>query len=272
MKRSILIQLGGADGVDFETLVEEVGLAEELGVDTVWCFPPAGENGDFRGAAPEIWLSALARRTSRVRLGWGLAGMTPPSRPPMRVAEQGASLDLASGGRLAVALLPDGELLEGEGNAWHEGFRMLVGMWAEPTFSWTSPQFEILPIDVVPKPIQRPHPPIWLAGWSADHARRAGKRGLGFLDLSGAPDEMLEVHRDAYSESRSEADPNDLVCVHAYAVAADLEPGEAGLERLARWQASGFDHAVARVGPLEGGHAEAVERIRFLTSAETQVH
>jgi len=272
MKRSLLYQLGGAEGADFETLAEEVGLAEELGVDTVWCFPSAGEEGDFRDSAPEIWLSALASRTTRIRLGWGLAGMTPPDRPPMRVAEQAASLDLSSEGRLEVALLPDGELAEGEDAAWQEGFRMLVEMWDESTFSWSSSQFEVRPIDVVPKPIQRPHPPLWLAGWSSDHARRAGKRGLGFLDLSGASDEMLEVHRDAYSKSRAEADPNDLVCVHAYAVAADLTPGEAGLERLTRWEESGFDHAVARVGSLEGGHAEALERIRFLTSAETQVH
>ncbi len=272
MKRSIFYQLGGAEGADFETLAREVRLAEELGADTVWCFPSAGEEGDFRGGAPEIWLSALARRTERIRLGWGLAGLTPPSYPPMRVAEQAASLDQASEGRLAIALLTDGDLAEGDDASWQEGFRMLVDMWDAPTFSWTSPRFEIRPVDVVPKPIQRPHPPIWLAGWSLDHARRAGRGGLGFLDLSGASNEMLEVHRDAYTESRAEADPHDLVSVHAHAVAGDFEPGEAALERLAKWEALGFDHAAIRVGPLDGGHEEAVHRIRFMTGAEIRVH
>ncbi|MBJ20979.1 MAG: hypothetical protein CL933_16350 [Deltaproteobacteria bacterium] len=272
MKRSLLYQLGGAEGVDFETLAKEVALAEELGGDTVWCFPAAGEGGDFRGAAPEIWLSALARRTRRIRLGWGLAGMMPPTDPPIRVAEQGAALDLASEGRLETALIPEGELREGADESWQEGLRMLVDMWDTATFSWTSSRFEVQPVDVVPKPVQRPHPPIRLAGWSVDHARRAGRGGLGFLDLSGASDAMLEVHRDAYSEGRAEADPNDLVCVHAYAVAGDFVPGEAALERLAKWEALGFDDVVVRVGPLEGGHDEAMERIRFLTSVQTQVH
>jgi alkanesulfonate monooxygenase SsuD/methylene tetrahydromethanopterin reductase-like flavin-dependent oxidoreductase (luciferase family) len=238
LKRSLLYQVGSADGVDFESLGEEARLAETLGVDTLWCFPSMNDGGDFLTGAPEIWLSALASHTERIRLGWGLAGMTPPSFPPMRVAEQGATLDQASEGRLEVALVPDGDLPEEAGSDWQEGYRMLVDMWDEPTFSWTSERFEVRPVDVVPKPIQRPHPPIWLAGWSADHARRAGKGGLGFLDLSGGTDAMLEVHRDAYSESRAEADPHDLVCVHAYGVAGDLEPGEASLERLTNWEAN----------------------------------
>ena len=272
MMRSLLVQLGGVDGVDFERLVDEIVLAEELGVDRVWCFPSAGAEGDFRGSAPEIWLSGLASRTQRIRLGWGLAEMLPPSRPPLRVAEQGACLDVASEGRLDLALLPDGALAVGEEDCWQEGYRMLVDMWDGASFSWTSERFEVRPVDVVPKPVQRPHPPLWLAGWSAAHARDAGKGGLGFLDLSGAGDEMLEVHRDAYSEGRADSDPNDLVCVHAYAVGANLEPSDRSLERLARWEALGFDEAVVQIGALEGGHSEAVDRIRFVTSAVTDLH
>lgn len=222
MKRSILVQIGGAEAIDFETLATEVGLAEDLGLDTAWCFPSVADDGSFRGSAPEIWLSGLARRTEQIRLGWGVGEMLPPTSPPMRVAEQGAALDLASEGRLDVGLLPAGEL---EGTDWQEGYRMLVDMWDAPTFSWTSARFEVRPIDVVPKPVQKPHPPLWLAGWSSEHARHAGLGGLGYLDLSGAADEMIEIHRDAYSEARAESDPNDLVSVSAFGVAADLEPG-----------------------------------------------
>ena len=266
MKRSLLYQVGGEDGIHFEELLEEVLLAEELGVETVWCFPSAGEAGDFRDAAPEIWLSALASRTQRIRIGWGLAGIMPPTFPPMRVAEQGAALDLASVGRLDVGLIPDGELAEGARADWQEGFRMLVEMWDAPKFSWTSPRFEVRPIDVVPKPLQRPHPPIWMAGWNVDHARRAGSGGLGFLDVSGADDEVLEIHRDAYRSSRSEADPMDLVCVHAFGAVADFEPGNSAVDKLGRWDALELDHAVLRAGPLEGGHAAGLDRVRLLTS------
>lgn len=268
MKRSLLYQVGGPDGADFETLAAEVALAEGLGVDTVWCFPSSGDDGSFRGSAPEIWLAGLAERTSRVRLGWGIGELLPPERPPLRVAEQGATLDLASEGRLEVALIPDGAL----SGAWDEGYRMIVDMWDAPTFSWGSERFEVRPIDVVPKPHQKPHPPLWLTGWSDEHARAAGHGGLGYLDVSGADDEAIEIHRDAYAEGRAEASPEDLVSVHAFGVLGDFAPGDDGRARLARWEDLQVDHAVLRAGPLEGGTEEARRLIRSFTDGIADVH
>jgi alkanesulfonate monooxygenase SsuD/methylene tetrahydromethanopterin reductase-like flavin-dependent oxidoreductase (luciferase family) len=272
MKRSLLYQVGAAEAVDFEALSEEVELAERLDLDTVWCFPAAGSDGQFRDSAASIWLSALATRTERIRLGWGLAAMTPPERPPMRVAEQAAAIDLASKGRLEVGMLPDGDLTDQAEGGWDEGLRMLVDMWDAPSFSWTSERFIVHPLDVVPKPIQKPHPPVWLAGWSAEHAIQAGGAGLAFLDLSGAPDETLVLHRDAYTEARTGADPDDLVSIGVYGIAVDLEPSAENAGRLLAWEELGFDHVVARAGPLEGGHAETKERIRFLASEDARVH
>jgi alkanesulfonate monooxygenase SsuD/methylene tetrahydromethanopterin reductase-like flavin-dependent oxidoreductase (luciferase family) len=260
------------DTLAFDALLEEVQLAEELGIDTVWCFPAAGAEGTFSDGAPSIWLSALASRTERIRLGWGLAAMTPPSHPPMRVAEQAASIDLASKGRLEVAFLPDGELAGQDAEAWDEGVRMLVDMWDTPTFSWTSPRFTVLPVDVVPKPTQHPHPPLWLAGWSGDHATLAGQGGFAFLDVSGGSDQTLVLHRDLYTEARSGADPHELVSAGLYGIAAELDSTPAEVDRLIRWEDLGIDHVVIRAGPLEGGHAEACERIRFLTSEDARIH
>jgi alkanesulfonate monooxygenase SsuD/methylene tetrahydromethanopterin reductase-like flavin-dependent oxidoreductase (luciferase family) len=272
MKRSLLYQMGSSETLEFETLVEEVQLAEKLGLDAIWCFPAAGGDGDFRDSAPSIWLSALASRTERIRLGWGLVGMTPPSHPPIRIAEQAAAIDLASDGRLDVAFLPDAELVHVDEGAWDEGVRMLVDMWDAPRFSWTSARFSVQPIDVVPKPAQQPHPPLWLAGWSASHATRAGEGGLAFLDISGATDETLVLNRDAYTEARAGADPDDLVSMGSYGIAVDFEPSPEGVERLIRWQDLGIDQVVVRAGPLDGGHVEACERIRFLASEDASVH
>lgn len=268
MKRSLLYQVGGPDGPDFETLAAEVVLAEGLGVDTVWCFPSIGDDGSFRGSAPEIWLAALAERTRRVRLGWGIGELLPPERPPMRVAEQGASLDLASEGRLEVALLPEGELSED----WAEGYRMIVDMWDAPTFSWGSERFEVRPIDVVPKPHQKPHPALWLVGWSDDHARAAGRGGMAYLDVSGVDDEAIEIHRDAYAEGRGEASPEDLVSVRNFAALGDFPPGDESNERLARWEALQVDHAILRAGPVNGGTEEVRKRIRAFTDGARDVH
>ena len=280
MKRSLLYQIGGETSdstsgslpLGFDDMLEEVQLAEELGIDAVWCFPASGSEGDFRGSAPAIFLSALASQTERIRLGWGLADMTPPARPPMRVAEQAAAIDIASKGRLEVAVLPGSDLAPEDSEGWDEGVRMLVDMWDAPAFSWTSPRFTVQPVDVVPKPLQDPHPPIWLAGWSGDHATRAGEAGLAFLDVSGGTDETLHVHRDLYTEARAGCDPLDLVSAGLYGIAVELEATSKGQSQLEAWEEAGIDQVVVRAGPLEGGHAEARERIRFLASEDARVH
>jgi alkanesulfonate monooxygenase SsuD/methylene tetrahydromethanopterin reductase-like flavin-dependent oxidoreductase (luciferase family) len=275
LQRSLLYQLGHREAAHLDQLVDEVLLAEQLAFESVWCLPALGEAGDFGLGAPEIWLAALAGCTKRIRLGWGLARVAPPRRAPIRSAEQGASLDLASKGRLDLALLPDLPDTEVEDDAaepWDEGLRMLVEMWDRPTFSWTSKRFEIPPIDVLPKPVQSPHPPIWLVGWSLEHARQAGSAGLGLLDVSGGSDERLEMHRDAYVMSRSEADPNHLVCVSAFAAALDLETASEAAGRLASWEALGFDQAILRLAPLEDGFDATRAKIRLFASDSLNVH
>jgi alkanesulfonate monooxygenase SsuD/methylene tetrahydromethanopterin reductase-like flavin-dependent oxidoreductase (luciferase family) len=273
VKRSILYQVGGDESPDLASLVAQVQLAEQLGIETVWCFPAAGDEGRLDGSAPELWLATLAEHTERIRLGWGRAGLLPPRRPPLRVAEQAASLDVASAGRLELGLVPEDATLAADADAdWQEGYRMLVGMWDARKFSWQSARFALQPIDVVPKPVQRPHPPLWLAGWSEPHARAAGRGGLGYLDLSGAVDGMLEVARDAYLAGRSEADPDDLVSVEAFAAVAAFAPGDEARERLRTWEGLGLDRAVARIGHEAGGHEAAMATIRFLATAVGEIH
>lgn len=274
MRRALLYQVGSRDAAHFARLVEAVQLAEQLGITRVWCLPEAGERGDFRLGAPEFWLAGLAAQTERIRLGWGIAGLMPPERPPIRTAEQAASLDIACEGRLDVALLPSTqeESAAVGDDSWLEGVRMLVDMWDQPRFSWTSPRFEVPPVDVVPKPVQKPHPPLWSVGWSEAHARQAGAAGMGFLDVSGAGDGALEVHRDAYTSARAGADPNELVCVSAYAAAySGARPTEM-LERLDAWAERGFDEAVLRID-AEAEEAKSTRgRIRLLAGGAAQEH
>ena len=276
MQRSLLYQLGSRDSGRLDRFSEEAALAEGLGFGSLWCLPESGAAGDFKGGAPEFWLASLADRTDRLRLGWGLAGHAPPQRPPIRTAEQAASLDLACKGRLEIALLPDPALDRAEGDAaspdmnpdwdsdWEEGIRMLVDMWDGPRFSWTSPRFEVPPVDVLPKPVQTPHPPLWLVGWSLHHARHAGRAGLGFLDVSGAEDDVLEMHRDAYRSGRAESDPHLLVCVSVYAALLGAESDAKLVERVARWEGLGFDQAVLRIDPAVDDAATTALRIRSL--------
>jgi len=267
VERGLLFQLGGLVPAAFSALRDQVALAEALAMDSVWCLPGAG--GAAVGwpiAAPEIWLAGLAGSSARIRLGWGLAGLWPPREAPVREAEQAASLDVASGGRLELALLPDarpeagpaaarGAAADERGGA-DEGARMLVDMWAPATFSWTSPRFAVPPIDVVPKPLQRPHPPLWLVGWTEAHAAAAGRAGLAFLDASGAEGQPLADHRVAYRAGRAQAAPDALVGPPTWAVAV------ASPEEVPALAALGVERAVLQSAVSAEAHPSACERIR----------
>ncbi len=272
LKRSILVQIGSSDELAFEEFREEVQLAEKLGLDSVWCFPTAGASGDVRESAPLIWLSALASQTEKIRLGWGLADMLAPASPPIRIAEQAAALDIASKGRLDLSCLPETELVDAPDEPWDEGIRMLVDMWDQPAFSWTSNRFTVMPVDILPKPLQRPHPPLSLAGWNVAHAMSAGRAGMAFLDLSGGDNETLLLHREAYIEARSNTDPETLVSTGTVGIAVEFGLLGQDRERLEEWEELGFDEVIVRTRPAEGGHQEAEERIRYLAAGNSQVH
>jgi alkanesulfonate monooxygenase SsuD/methylene tetrahydromethanopterin reductase-like flavin-dependent oxidoreductase (luciferase family) len=288
VERGIFYQLGPLTAEHFEQLAKQVSLAEALGLERVWCLPMTDEAGGWQGSAPSIWLAGLASVTKSIRLGWGIPGIWPPREAPVRQAEQAATLDGASGGRLDVAVLSalgapeigddldvdaDGDGVAGDevaGNS-DEGIRMCVDMWAPATFSWTSVRFSVPPIDVVPKPVQRPHPPLWLVGWSAAHAGEAGRAGMGYLDVSGGGHEVWSAHRECYVTARRGARAEDLVCTSAFAVAVELPEDRVTDVRGARaardWledlEAIGIDQVVFRAGPDGGGHEETCRRIRW---------
>lgn len=277
MKRSLLYQLGGPGEVALEAWVAEVTLAERLGVDTLWCLPSLDDSGAYHPDTVSLWLSAVSARTKRIRLGWGVPGMMPPDRPPIRTAEQAASLDQSCRGRLDLAFLPD-EARTTQEPSWDEGIRMLVEMWDRPKFSWGSERFEVPPVDVLPKPCQKPHPPLFLVGWSDAQARTAGRAGMGFLDVSGAADETLEIHRDGYREAREEVDALDLVCHSAFAVALEYAGTNACRERLESFAKMEIDEAVLRAdgAPHAIGAADAPQaasdRIRALVGEPSGLH
>lgn len=294
MERGLFYQIGPLTPVGFEALAQEVSLAEALGLDRVWCLPMTDEAGGWQGSAPVIGLAGLAGVTKSIRLGWGLPGIWPPREAPVRQAEQAATLDGASGGRLDLAVLsepgaarsgddPDadaeaevdsdagGDAGDALGGRADEGIRMCVDMWAPATFSWTSARFSVPPIDVVPKPVQRPHPPLWLVGWSAAHAGEAGRAGMGYLDVSGGGHEVWSAHRECYVGARRGARAEDLVCASAFAVAVELPEDRVTDVRGARaardWledlEAIGIDQVVFRAGEGGGGHDETCRRIRW---------
>ncbi|MEO5722735.1 MAG: LLM class flavin-dependent oxidoreductase [Ilumatobacteraceae bacterium] len=177
------------EGQVFRDGIEQAELADRLGYDCWWmvehhCTPEFSYSG-----APEMFNAALSQRTERIRLGH--SGVLSPFKinHPLRVAERAAMLDQLSGGRAEIALARSG------GAEWEtfgidpastleeldEAFKILVGAWTEELFEWNGEHVRIPQRQVVPKPVQDPHPRLWQTVSTPSSFAAAGERGVGVL-------------------------------------------------------------------------------------------
>jgi alkanesulfonate monooxygenase SsuD/methylene tetrahydromethanopterin reductase-like flavin-dependent oxidoreductase (luciferase family) len=172
-----------------EEAIEQARLADALGYGCWWNVEHHGATEFSYSSAPELMPVVLSQHTERLRFGH--SGILAPFRinHPLRVAERAAFLDVVSGGRLELGLARSG------GNEWstfgvepettrdqlREALHMIPRMWTETPFSWDSANLTIPERDVVPKPIQRPHPPLWQTCTSPESFEMAGELGVGAL-------------------------------------------------------------------------------------------
>jgi len=173
----------------FADTLEQARLADELGFTTWWLVEHHGAGEYSYSAAPEMMHAWIATQTERLRLGH--AGVLAPFRinHPIRVAERAAMLDHISGGRvdLGVARSTGGEWTafevdeETTRDQVIEALRMLPEIWTSERFSWDSPLAKIPERNIIPKPVQKPHPPLWQTTGSPASFRLAGQLGVGIL-------------------------------------------------------------------------------------------
>ena len=163
----------------FGEALAEVERAEALGFDSVWLAEHHGVR-DHYWPAPVQMLTALAARTSRLLLGANVCVF--PFYHPVRLAEETALLDVVSTGRavLGVALgyKPDEFLLydaalEKRGARFEEGLALMKALWTQDGVTHRGEHFRVLDGRIEPKPVQRPHPPVWIGGWGDVTLRRA---------------------------------------------------------------------------------------------------
>lgn len=190
----------------YRQAVEQVVAADQLGFDQVWEVEHHFLEEYSHSSAPEVFLSYCAALTKTIRFGHGIALMLPPVNHPARIAERAAALDLLSDGRLefgtgrsatwtelgAFGCEPDDTK-----EMWDECTRAVVKMWTGDNFSWQGKHFSMPPRNVIPKPLQKPHPPLWVAVQSPETAVQAGERGMGMLGVTlGAPLDYQQMVRD----------------------------------------------------------------------------
>ncbi len=160
---------------------------------------------------PEVLYGAIAARTERIRLGYGVRLMPKPYNHPVRTAESVAVLDLISNGRVDFATGRSSTRAELEGfgidpsvtrEMWQEAISHVVGCWTNDEYSFEGANWSMPKRRVLPKPLQKPHPPIWGATSSDDGHRQVGELGLGLCSFAvGLPPEevrkKIDVYRDA---------------------------------------------------------------------------
>jgi probable F420-dependent oxidoreductase len=162
----------------YRDALEEVVRGEDLGFDSVW-MEEHHSVVDHYWPSPLPVLAGFATRTSKVILGTDI--LVAPFYHPARLAEDVALLDVMSGGRavlgVAIGYKPDefslyGADLAKRGARFEEQLAIVKGLWTQDTFSFKGTYYQI-DGSLEPKPITKPHPPIWIGGWGELTLRRA---------------------------------------------------------------------------------------------------
>ena len=199
----------------YREALEQIELADRLGFDYVWEVEHHFLEEYSHSSAPEVFLAAASQRTNNIRLGHGIVNVMPQVNHPARVAERVATLDLVSGGRVefgtgesSSAAELGGFLIEREHKRemWHECLDAITRMLVEQPFAGIDGRWvQMPPRNVVPKPLQRPHPPVWVACSRRETIHEAARNGIGALSFSFVePEDAAKWVREYYELIGSE--------------------------------------------------------------------
>ena len=230
----------------FRELVEQIELTEQLGFDEAW-FAEHHHSDYGLLASPNLVIAALARRTSHLRFG-NLVNVL-PLHDPMRLAEECATLDLLTGGRINVGLgrgvmrddIKHGFDMASARDRFEEGVEVLLRAWTEEEFSFDGAFWKYQDITCRPRPLQRPHPPIYYGATSPDSPREVARRGWN-LALSRQPLDNVaratETYRAEWAALSNPPDGSNVALVRDIYVADSDEQAwaEAGLQITRYWQ------------------------------------
>jgi alkanesulfonate monooxygenase SsuD/methylene tetrahydromethanopterin reductase-like flavin-dependent oxidoreductase (luciferase family) len=200
----------------YQDILAQIEFGDQLGFDTAWL----GELHFIPSfsclASPLMILAAAAERTRRIRLGTAVTLL--PLHNPVKMAEDAATLDVLSGGRLEFGVgrgatpiyfagynVPQEESRE----RFEESLQMILHGWTDERLTYQGKYFQVKDLPLAPKPVQKPHPPIRIAANSPDTFAIAGKLGLPIFasPLINPPEklrEYLAVHRETLKNQKQD--------------------------------------------------------------------
>jgi alkanesulfonate monooxygenase SsuD/methylene tetrahydromethanopterin reductase-like flavin-dependent oxidoreductase (luciferase family) len=177
-----------------QNALEQVEFADSLGIQYVWEVEHHFLEEYSHSSAPEVFLAACSQRTKNIRLGHGIILTAPQFNHPARTAERISMLDLVSNGRVEFGSGESSSEAELAGfgvsplekrDAWLEGLETAVRCMVETPFTGVDGKFVTMPPrNVIPKPKQTPHPPLWVACSRRDTILLAAQKGIGALTFA----------------------------------------------------------------------------------------
>jgi len=249
--------------------VDQMVLSEDLGFDSIWL--TEHHYADYGlSSAPTALLATVAARTHRIRLATAVYVI--PFHHPLRLAEETATLDILSGGRLTVGLGRGNRPMEFYGHGvpqqqsrerMEEGVDVLLQAWTQDTVDYDGKYWQIHNVPVFPKPLQRPHPPLAFAVTSPETIAWTASRGYGMLSSGlGTPLQQTVRNREAYVHGLREHGFNQpqiddllarwVITKHVYVAPTDAE-AEAEAQGPEMWYRDAFMRSLS-ADKLQGLH------------------
>jgi alkanesulfonate monooxygenase SsuD/methylene tetrahydromethanopterin reductase-like flavin-dependent oxidoreductase (luciferase family) len=188
----------------FQDSLDQIALADGLGFDYAWEVEHHFLEEYSHSSAPEVFLGAASQRTKNIRLGFGIVQLT--TNQPHRVAEKVATLDLLSGGRVEFGmgegagpaeLHPFNIRVRDKRERWEEAVKAIIPMFTEESWEFHGEYYDFPARNIIPKPFQKPHPPLWVACSNIQTIGKAGEWGMGALGFTFISPEAARawVHR-----------------------------------------------------------------------------
>jgi alkanesulfonate monooxygenase SsuD/methylene tetrahydromethanopterin reductase-like flavin-dependent oxidoreductase (luciferase family) len=246
--------------------IAQVQAADRLGFDSAWLAELHFNQRFSVMPAPLMIASAIAQTTERIHIGTAVHLM--PLHQPIRLAEEAATLDVLSGGR-SIFGIGRGAIpahFQGYGidqeqarDRFLEGLEVVLGLWNEENFTYRGRYYNVEGLTIAPLPIQRPHPPVYIAANSPDTFNIVGQLGHNILvaptivTVQGALT-GLETYRSELEENGHDPSKRKVN------VTAHVNVSRS--EQLAR---QGFERTINNyLGTLRGGSGRGAGRAQAL--------
>lgn len=257
------VREGKSHALAFADTFAQIDEAETLGIDSVWVVEQHFRPWASILPSPMLMASAIATRTQRMRIG--LAVQVLPLNNPLRSVEEACMVDQISQGRFDFGVGRSGitkfytgyNVPYSESRArFDESLDIILEAFNNETFSYQGQFYSFHDVTVAPRPVQQPHPPIWVSTATAESFPELGRRGFPLLLWFQGNwfEEPLKAYHKAWTEAGRPGEPQVLVRIPAYVgettERAREEPRESTLHDLRR---------VARESRQEGREERAAQ-------------